>query len=296
MQRLGGRLIIAISAAVFLIGVLTSCGMFAVRALQMGSTPQSRPSASSAETQADPTPLELGQPSLSAPNFNPAFDSLTASVSLSKPASVDAVIVSAASQRVVRSVVQVPADGQVSVRWDGKDDHGAIAAAGDYRIELHATDASGHQAQISSATFSLTNKYILVSEARQALYAYDGASLFLKTPVTTGGPELPTPTGTFHVLDKTQNLYVYSPWPQGSPYWFPDVNYQYALLFYETQQYGDYIHDASWRNNYGPGSNTVDGAPGQDDTGTHGCINVPLEAQQQLYPWAPVGTPVVVQP
>src|SRR5207248_9498365 len=116
-----------------------------------------------------------------------------------------------------------------------------------------------------------------------------------QTTVRTGGPELPTPKGTVHVQDKTPNLYVYSPWPKGSPYWFPDVTYRYALDFYENSQYGLYIHDASWRHEFGPGSNVVDGTPGEDTTGTHGCINVPLADQERLYSWATVGTPVIVR-
>jgi hypothetical protein len=83
---------------------------------------------------------------------------------------------------------------------------------------------------------------------------------------------------------------------EGSPYWFPDVTYQYAMLFYETPQFGDYIHDASWRHTFGPGSNAPDGTPGQDDTGTHGCINVPLEAQAQLDSWTPINAPVIARP
>jgi lipoprotein-anchoring transpeptidase ErfK/SrfK len=67
----------------------------------------------------------------------------------------------------------------------------------------------------------------------------------------------------------------------------------YALLF---DNRGYYIHDAPWRTDYGPGSNAKPGTPGQDLTGSHGCINVPLPIAKQLYDWAPTGTAVQVVP
>ena len=53
-----------------------------------------------------------------------------------------------------------------------------------------------------------------------------------------------------------------------------------------------FLHDAPWRSVYGPGTNTVEGIPGGNTTGTHGCVNVPVAAERWLYSWAPVGTPV----
>jgi lipoprotein-anchoring transpeptidase ErfK/SrfK len=38
------------------------------------------------------------------------------------------------------------------------------------------------------------------------------------------------------------------------------------------------------------------GTPGQNDTGTHGCVNVPLAAAAQLFTWATIGTVVQVVP
>jgi lipoprotein-anchoring transpeptidase ErfK/SrfK len=45
------------------------------------------------------------------------------------------------------------------------------------------------------------------------------------------------------------------------------------------------IHDAPWRSQYGPGT---------QDAGTHGCVNVPRPAMDQLYAWAPACTPVLI--
>jgi lipoprotein-anchoring transpeptidase ErfK/SrfK len=57
---------------------------------------------------------------------------------------------------------------------------------------------------------------------------------------------------------------------------------------------GYFIRDAPWRSYFGPGSNAVDGRPGGNGTGTHGCVNVPFGVQARLFGWADVGTPVVV--
>ena len=47
-----------------------------------------------------------------------------------------------------------------------------------------------------------TGKVILVSLSRQQLYAYQDGALAFTFTVETGRPELPTPTGVFHVFKK----------------------------------------------------------------------------------------------
>jgi lipoprotein-anchoring transpeptidase ErfK/SrfK len=60
-------------------------------------------------------------------------------------------------------------------------------------------------------------------------------------------------------------------------------------------QGGFFLHDASWRSAYGPGTNDwhydpIDGW----QYGTHGCITAPLQAIIWLYHWAPNGTTLEV--
>ena len=52
----------------------------------------------------------------------------------------------------------------------------------------------------------------------------------------------------------------------------------------------------SWRRNFGPGSNLAptDLGTGNYILGTHGCVNLPFDAAQFVWDWAPVGTTVVV--
>jgi len=56
------------------------------------------------------------------------------------------------------------------------------------------------------------------------------------------------------------------------------------------------LHDSWWRTVYGPGTNVwhVDPAYG-NQTGTHGCVTMPLHAAAWLYNWTPIGTMVKIQ-
>jgi lipoprotein-anchoring transpeptidase ErfK/SrfK len=56
-------------------------------------------------------------------------------------------------------------------------------------------------------------KVILVSLEDQWLYAYADGALTFDNAVETGRPELPTPTGTFSVLEKLRDVTFSSPWP-----------------------------------------------------------------------------------
>lgn len=244
----------------------------------------------------DTVPIEYGPISLSAPTFNPSFGWLTMTVAGSKPVQLAASVVSASNGAPTRSLTTELTSGkQIQLDWNGRNDRGEIAAVGDYRFSLRMGDDTGRLVTITSDPFKLTSKRIVVSITQQTLVAYDGEAVVVRTPVTTGGPYLPTPTGTFHILGKYSPLTMTSPWPKGSPYWFPDSRTQYAMWFLDSPLFGYYIHDAPWRKDFGPGSNLAQGTPGEDETGTHGCVNVPDREQAVLFPWTPVGTPVIIQ-
>jgi len=139
-----------------------------------------------------------------------------------------------------------------------------------------------------------TGKLIKVVISRQWLWAYDNGKVVFDTPVTTAQPGLVTPTGTFQIFSHLHPTTFYSPWPPGSPYWYPPTHINYAMGWHSG---GYFIHDSYWRSVYGPGTNVwhydpVDGY----ETGTHGCITGPLQAIIWLYNWAPNGTTVEVDP
>jgi lipoprotein-anchoring transpeptidase ErfK/SrfK len=142
----------------------------------------------------------------------------------------------------------------------------------------------------SSSVHAAGPKRITISVARQRLRAWEGDHVVLSTPVTTGNANLPTPVGYFRVFEKRSPFEFISPWPAGSPYWYPPSWVSFAMEFIGG---GYFIHDAPWRTVYGKQSNTG-GSPGTNYGGTHGCVNVPYGAMKFLFAWTPPGTPVHV--
>jgi lipoprotein-anchoring transpeptidase ErfK/SrfK len=131
-----------------------------------------------------------------------------------------------------------------------------------------------------------------VSLSQQWLYAYMDGKLVFDHAVETGRPELPTPTGTFTVMEKMRDVTFTSPWPKDSPHYYEPTPVNHALLFKEG---GFFLHDASWHVQFGPGSNVPHQLPdGSWETGSHGCVGMPIPDAERVYAWAPVGTPVII--
>ena len=123
-----------------------------------------------------------------------------------------------------------------------------------------------------------TTKKIVVDIGKQMLYAYDGTTLFMQEPVSTGLLDTPTPHGTFEVFRKTPSRYMQGPLPGVSDQYYDLPGVPWDLYF--TQD-GGAIHGTYWHNHFG-------------EEWSHGCVNLPLDAAQKLYQWASLGTPVIV--
>ena len=135
-------------------------------------------------------------------------------------------------------------------------------------------------------------KEIIVSLSRQWMWAYQNGVQVYNSAVMTGRSTLATPTGTYHVFLKLHPTTFTSPWPPGSPYWYPPTYINYALAWREG---GFFLHDSWWHSVYGPGTNEWHYDPKFGwQWGTHGCIAMPLSAAAWLYYWAPIGTLVQV--
>lgn len=133
---------------------------------------------------------------------------------------------------------------------------------------------------------------ILVSLSQQWLWAYQDRHLLYDTPMTSGRPDLPTPDGSFYVHYKVYDVMFTSPWLPGSPYYYTPVHVNYGLYFLDD---GYFIHDASWRQVFGPGTNYPHTDPdGTVTTGSHGCVEVPTPAGAWLAQWAQDGAAVVI--
>jgi lipoprotein-anchoring transpeptidase ErfK/SrfK len=133
---------------------------------------------------------------------------------------------------------------------------------------------------------------ILVSLSQQWLWAFEDGQLLFATPVATGREHLRTPSGAYQVISKSADVVFHSPWPIGSPYYYTPEHINYALLF---RAGGFYIHDAPWREVFGPGGESPHITPsGGVEDGSHGCVNVPTLAGDWLYRWARVGAMIQI--
>lgn len=128
-------------------------------------------------------------------------------------------------------------------------------------------------------------KVVVIRLGDQSLTAYADGKAVLTTPVTTGRPALPTPVGSYFIHFRSSPYTFISPWPKGSPYYYPPTSVTWAMYFYD----GDFLHDDPGQPNgtYGKGSNGGGYA-------SHGCVHVPHDTMRFLYNWLPVGATVIV--
>jgi len=137
-------------------------------------------------------------------------------------------------------------------------------------------------------------KVIVVSLSHEWLYAYQNGTQVFNAAIMSGRPALATPTGTYHVFAKMSPTTFYSPWPVGSPYYYPPTHINYAL---EWGAGGYFLHDSWWHSVYGPGTNGWHYDPVYGwQWGTHGCVAMPVGTAAWLYNWAPIGTTVQINP
>jgi lipoprotein-anchoring transpeptidase ErfK/SrfK len=210
------------------------------------------------------------------------------------------------------SGVSALAQAEVSAAGESLDLLGLLTArAGQYRAKLNGllaavrgqhdpTQSAVQEAALhdeiallqADAAKTIPAKMIVVSTEDQYAHVYQNGKEIYTTPVTTGGPELPTDHGVFHIYMKASPFVFHSPWPPGSPYYYPPTPITYWIPFDGAEG----LHDASWRSNFGPGSNfqPTDLGTGNYILGTHGCVNLPYDAATFVWNWAPVGTTVVV--
>ncbi|MFA6253103.1 MAG: L,D-transpeptidase family protein [Patescibacteria group bacterium] len=114
-------------------------------------------------------------------------------------------------------------------------------------------------------------KLIKVNLAKQNLTYTFGEKTLGSFPISSGVKNLPTPKGNFAVLTKVPvKRYV------GANYNYPNTKWNLSF------KNGYYIHGAYWHNKFGQPM-------------SHGCVNVAYENMEQLYWWAQVGTPIVIE-
>jgi hypothetical protein len=210
----------------------------------------------------------------------------------------------AAAQRLEAGLYEAPrrADGQLGMLGQPRV-AAAVAAALTLLVlgGLLALRAAQHQrpatspatvgAPLAAAPGCLASapaKLIVVHLATQQLVAYQDGCPFLSAPVTTGRSPLATPVGTFAIRATAPTKMLVSPWPKGSPYWYPAIVVHDFMAFGPD---GQSLHSAEWEPAIDFGTGSQDGA-----FGTHGDVNVQSGPLGRLYAWASVGTTVVVEP
>lgn len=177
-----------------------------------------------------------------------------------------------------RAVV-TPASGAVSV------DMPAMASA----IQTALNSGLSERLQLlvtkTAAPGAAATKAVVVRLQSQTLTAYLNGKPVLTTPVTTGRPALPTPVGSYHVLFRASPFVFHSPWPPGSPYWYPPTPVNWAMDFFG----GDFLHDDPGEPANAFGAGSEDGP-----YASHGCVHIPHDVMSFLFNWLPVGSQVVV--
>jgi lipoprotein-anchoring transpeptidase ErfK/SrfK len=128
-------------------------------------------------------------------------------------------------------------------------------------------------------------KAVVIRLEAQTLTAYLNGRPILHAPVTTGRPALPTPVGSYRIEAAYSPFTFHSPWPPGSPYWYPPTPVTWAMPFYN----GDFLHDDPGEpaSAFGRGSENGPYA-------SHGCVHVPHAAMAFLFHWLPIGATVIV--
>jgi len=119
--------------------------------------------------------------------------------------------------------------------------------------------------------------YAEVNLTIQYMWFFQDGVCVLECEVVTGNPNRgwATPTGTFYILSKSRNVIM-----SGADY---RVFVSYWMPFTSA---GHGFHDATWQPSFGGDAYTY--------RGSHGCINMPPWAGEQLYGLTSPGTPVVI--
>ena len=138
----------------------------------------------------------------------------------------------------------------------------------------------------------MSGKVMVVSLREQVGRFYVDGKLIKSTYLTTGAPDLPSAPGINCSSGAQTNQLMVSPDPPGSPDYYEPTPVKFGIYYHN---YGLEIHDAWWRNEFGPLTNLPHYDPAAFNGGSHGCINIPKETMPWVFNFVNYGhIPVVV--
>lgn len=168
-----------------------------------------------------------------------------------------------------------------------KDIIAAMTAGTPYGGLFHYDDVEpgSETKQVAEGTENLVyqaaegEKWVDISLADNSVTAYVGGKVaggpYYMVP---GAPETPTVTGTFHVYLKYDVQTMRGENADGTKYETEGVPW----VTYFTGSYA--MHGAPWRSSFG----------WSGYGGSHGCVNMPVDAAKFIYDWTDMGDTVVV--
>lgn len=131
------------------------------------------------------------------------------------------------------------------------------------------------QRAISRESDDIGNSYVEIDYTNQHLWYYKDGSLVTEADIVSGklANGNGSPDGVFKIVYKQ------------SPAVLKGEDYESNVTFFMPFAYNVGIHDADWRSSFG-GNIYL-------NSGSHGCVNVPLECATAIYQNIEIGTPVV---
>lgn len=149
------------------------------------------------------------------------------------------------------------------------------------KADMEAGEAVKRELVYSQRAFvegadEIGNTYIEIDYTRQHIWFYKDGALVTESDIVSGNISLGngSPDGVFKIVYKQ------------SPAVLKGEDYESDVTYFLPFAYNVGVHDASWRNG-------KFGGEIYKTSGSHGCINVPLEVAQTIYQNAEVGTPVI---
>jgi hypothetical protein len=143
-------------------------------------------------------------------------------------------------------------------------------------LKSEEKEAIFSQKAISFGENDFTNSYVEVSIPEQRVWMYVNGECIVNTPVVTGNISKGhnTREGVFSLTYKTRNATL-----RGADY----ASFVYYWMPFDG---GIGLHDATWRSSFG--------GKIYKTNGSHGCVNMPLEAAKTVYNNLESNMPIIV--